>query len=66
MLRQIALRFEGERTVSTRVRPQIGVRADVFFQHRRLLTSNATLFAHVFAASAATHIGVVFVRFEAT
>lgn len=45
------------------VRPNISVRANVFFQHAWLFTANTALFTDVFSSTSATHVNIVLIGF---
>jgi len=62
VLCQVALRLEREVAVPARVRPEVGVRPDVFLQHGRLLAPDAATVADVTTSTAASNVGVVIVK----
>lgn len=53
--------FEGKVAVFANVRPGIGVRSDVLFQHARLLAADATLSTNVLPPAATSHINIFFI-----
>ena len=62
VLRQVALRLEGEVAMAAGVRPEVGVRPDVLLQHGRLLATDAAAVADVAAPPAAADVRVVVVE----
>ncbi len=61
MLGEVALGLEAEVAILAGVGPDVGVRADVFFQHGGFLAADAARVADVFAAPPAAYVGVVVV-----
>jgi hypothetical protein len=61
VLRQVPLRLERKVAVATRVRPEVGVRPDVFLKHGRFLAPDPTAVAYVSTPATPADVGVVVV-----
>lgn len=55
--------LEGEVAELADVRPDIGVRADVFLQHAGFLAADAAFLADVFPSTATANVNIVLVGF---
>lgn len=63
VVRGATFRLEGEVAELADVRPDVGVRPDVFLQHAGLLAADAALLADVLPPAATTDVNVVLVGF---
>lgn len=62
-LSKLTLTFglEGEVAELADIRPDVGVRSDVFLQHAWFLTADATLLADIFPSTSTTDINIVLI-----
>lgn len=59
--RMLTFSFKSKVADPADVRPHICMGPDVFFQHARLLTANATLLANVFTPASTPDVHIVFI-----
>ncbi len=63
VLRSPTFRLEGEVAELADIRPDVGMRSDVFLQHAGFLAADAALLADVFPSTATTNVNVVLIGF---